>query len=311
MQPLYGRALLEWPLVVAVIAVFGTGAFALFCTPSSEAQSEAVVSALSPIWRGLAAVAVLISPFVLLDLTAEMAAVSWWAAIPLLPKVMTDTHVGRVWTCFMPATVLLLASTFLPQRHSCRTIVLLTLATLLLLFDALSSHATDKGWTTVAVYFVHEIAAGLWLGALLGLWIVARHGQASTQWVEYTARRVSQLAAWCVLVVALTGGYVAYEALGLHIDRLLLSDYGRILIAKVTVFGIVLALGAYNRYWLVPQVRSALTRETLLRNVGVESLILLVGVLALASLLANTPPVHNHAGQMLSEFTSNLLDTPR
>jgi di/tricarboxylate transporter len=114
---------------------------------------------------------------------------------------------------------------------------------------------------------------------------------------------VSRLAAWCVLVVALTGGYSAYEALGWHIDRLLLSEYGRILVAKVVVFGVVLALGAYNRYWLVPQVGTLRTRETLLYNVGVESVILLVGVLALASLLANTPPVDHHAEQAHSTFT--------
>src|SRR6266545_881380 len=88
-----------------------------------------------------------------------------------MPAVMTDTHVGRVWACFMPATVLLLAVAFLRQRHSFRTIVLLGSAPLLLLFDALSSHATDRELMAVAVYFVHEIAAGLWIGALLGLWI--------------------------------------------------------------------------------------------------------------------------------------------
>ena len=311
MPPLYGRALLEWPLVLALITVFGTGAFAQFFTPSSAAYSEAVMSALSPLWRGLAVVAVLISPLVLLDITAEMAAVSWWAAIPLMPKVMTDTHVGRVWTCFLPATVLLLVSTFLPRRYARRTRALLTLTTPLLFLNALSSHAIDKGWTTVAVYFIHEIAAGLWVGALLGLWLVARHEQIPNQWVEDAARRVSQLAAWCVLAIALSGTYVAYGALGLHIDALLLSDYGRILTIKVAVFGIVLMFGAYNRYRLVPQVKSPPTHATLLRNVGVESLILLVGVLALATLLANTPPVHNHTGQELSDFTPNLPDTPK
>ena len=88
----------------------------------------------------------------------------------------------------------------------------------------------------------------------------------------------------------------AYDALGLPLSQLLFSAYGRTLIAKVVVFGIVLMLGAYNRYWLVPEVRSPRSHEALLRNVGVESLILLVGVLALASLLANTPPEHNHIG---------------
>jgi putative copper export protein len=296
MSPLYGRALLEWPLVLAVITVFGTVAFTLFCAPSGDAHSEAVVVALSPLWRVLAVLALLIAPLVLLDITAEMATVSWWEAIPLMRAVMTDTHVGQVWACFMPATVLLLAGTFLPQQHSFSTIVLLALATLLLLFDALSSHATDKGLLAVAVYFVHEIAAGLWIGALLGLWMVARRGQVPERWVEDAARRVSKLAAWCVLAVVLTGTYTAYDALGLRISSLLLSAYGRTLIAKVGVFGVVLALGAYNRYWLVPEVKAPRSRAALLRNVGVESLILLVGVLALASLLANTPPAHNHTG---------------
>src|SRR5262245_7612026 len=215
MHPLYGRALLEWPFVLAVISVFGTIAFALFFAPSDDAHGEAVVTVLSPLWRGLAVMAVSIAPFVLLDITAEMAAVSWWEAIPLLPAVMTDTHVGRMWACYMPATVLLLASAFFPQRCSFRTIVLLALATLLLLFDALSSHATDKGWIAVAVYFVHEIAVGLWIGALLGLWIVAKRGKPPEHWVEDTARRVSKLAAWCVLAIMLTGAYTAYDALGL------------------------------------------------------------------------------------------------
>lgn len=294
MHPLYGRALLEWPLVLAMLTVFGTGAFALFCAPSDDAHSEAAASALSPLWRGLAVVAVLLAPLVLLDITAAMAAVPWGKAIPLLPTVMTDTHVGRVWAGFLPATGLLLAGAFLPQRHSVRPIILFALAMPLLLLNALSSHATDKGLLAVAVYFIHESAAGLWLGALLGLWVVARRGQASERWVADAARRVSHLAAWCVLAVVLTGAYTAYDALGVNLSQLLFSAYGRTLIAKVIIFGIVLALGIYNRYWLVPEVKAPMSREALLRNVGVESLILLVGVLALASLLANTPPAHNH-----------------
>src|SRR5437867_2988168 len=109
MHPLYGRALLEWPLVLAMLTVFGTGVFALFCAPSGDAYNDATVRALSPLWRGLAVVAVLVAPIVLLDSTAEMAAVSWWEAISLVPDVTIHTHVGRVWAGFMLATVLLLA----------------------------------------------------------------------------------------------------------------------------------------------------------------------------------------------------------
>jgi putative copper export protein len=296
MHPLYGRALLEWPLVLAVLVVFGTAAFALFCAPSDDAHGGAVVRALSPLWRGLAVVVVLILPLVLFDITAEMAAVSWGKAIPLMPAVMLHTHVGRVWAGCLPATGLLLAGAFLPRWQAVRPIVLSVPATLLLLCDALASHAVDRGLLAVAVYFIHESAAGLWLGALLGLWMVAKRGKVPERWAEHAARRVSQLAAWCVLALVLTGAYTAYETLGLNIPRLLFSAYGRILIAKVTIFATVLALGAYNRYRLVPEVKTATSRVALLRNVGLESLILLVGVLALASLLANTPPAHNHTG---------------
>jgi hypothetical protein len=37
------------------------------------------------------------------------------------------------------------------------------------LLQALLSHAIDKGTLPVAVYFFHEIAVALWVGALLGL----------------------------------------------------------------------------------------------------------------------------------------------
>ena len=294
MAPLYGRALLEWPLMLAVLTIFGTGAFALFFAPSSDSHGEAVVSVLSPLWRVLAGVSLLIAPFVILDIAAEMAAVSWREAIPMLPKVMIDTHVGRVWVSFMSTTVLLVVNAFFLQRHSFRTVGVLTLPTLLLFFIALASHATDKGSMAVAVYFVHEIAVGLWIGALLGLWMVARSGQVSEHWVKEAARRVSKIAAGCVLAVVLTGVYTTYEVLGMNVSLLLFSVYGRILSVKIILFGCVLALGAYNRYRLVPEVRVPRSRSALLRNVGIESLILLVGVLALAALLANTPPAHNH-----------------
>jgi hypothetical protein len=43
-------------------------------------------------------------------------------------------------------------------------------------------------------------------------------------------------------------------------------------------FAAVLAIGGYNRYWLVPQVSDSTARDGRLRNVGVESVILLFAV---------------------------------
>jgi putative copper export protein len=63
------------------------------------------------------------------------------------------------------------------------------------------------------------------------------------------------------------------------------------LVEKVCAAMHVLLIGAYNRYYLMPAVSETSAQETLLRNVGLESL-LLIGVLGLAALLANTPPAH-------------------
>jgi hypothetical protein len=59
----------------------------------------------------------------------------------------------------------------------------------LLFLRALLIHAIDKGVFEVTVYFLREVA-GLWVGALLVLWIVARRGNAPDVWIEDAARRV-------------------------------------------------------------------------------------------------------------------------
>ncbi len=286
------RTLLAWPLVVTTVVIFGTAAFVLLSTGGGRYDLTVVVPPLLSVWRLFALVTCLVSPFVLLDVTAEMATVSWAGALPLVPEVLAETHAGRVWECFLPVALLLLLAGYLPIPQSIKVSMLFVLAGVLLFLQALLSHAIDKGRLAVTAYFLHEVAAGLWIGALLALWIVARRGNASGLWVQKAARRVSKLAFWSVLVLVISGIYAAYNGLGFDLYHLLFSAYGRTLIAKVVVFLMVLAIGGYNRYWLVPKVTASIARDRLLRNVGVESVILLFGVLGLAALLANTPPAH-------------------
>jgi putative copper resistance protein D len=160
------------------------------------------------------------------------------------------------------------------------------------------------------LYFLHEVAAGLWVGALLVLWIVARRGNAPKVWIEDAARRVSKVAVWSVLAIVISGIYTAYNGLGFDLYHLLFSAYGRTLIAKVAVFAAVLAIGGYNRYWLVPQVNDSTARDGLLRNVGVEWVILLFAVLGLASLLANTPPAHGPGGHAAHSMMAMFFGEP-
>jgi putative copper resistance protein D len=290
------RALLVWPLAVALLTTFGTAGFVLLSTRDGAFDLGAAAASLLTLWRLLAAVIFLVSPLVLLNVTADMAGVSWRGAVGLLPQVLAETHAGRVFEWFLPITLVLLLSACIPLPQPVRTTMFFVLTGVLLFLQAQLSHAIDKGSVAVAVYFLHEIAVGAWIGALLALWGVAGRGNPSDLWVQHAARLVSRLALWSVITLVITGTYTAYNGVGFDLYRLLFSAYGRTLIAKVIVFAGVLAIGAYNRYWLVPNVGDLAVRNTLLRNVQIESVILLLAVVGLASLLANTPPAHGMGG---------------
>jgi putative copper export protein len=304
------RALLVWPLAVSVVTIFGSASFVLLSASERVFGLRGAAASLVNLWRLLAAVIFFTSPLVLLNMTADMAGVSWTSAVDFVPQVLAGTHAGRVFQCFLPIAFVLLLGAYVPFPQSIRTTMLCLLTGVLLLLQALLSHAIDKGTLAVAVYFLHEIAVGLWVGALLALWMVARYGNPPDVWVEHAARRVSKLAFWSVIVLVVTGMYTAYNGLGFDLFHLLFSAYGRTLIAKVIVFMGIVAIGAYNRYWLVPNIGDPGARKILLRNVQLEFVILLFAVVGLATLLANTPPAHGMRGHAGHAMMAMIMSGP-
>jgi copper resistance protein D len=291
-SPIAQRALVAWPLMAAQMLVFGSAAFELAIAPA-DAGDRRLQMAFTPWWRVLSLVVLALSPLGLLVATSNMAGVALGKAFPLLTEVMAETHIGRMWAWRLGVAVLLVIAAWVPAQWLIRTTAIFALTAVLLLLGSLSSHAIDKGATAVAIYLLHEMATGLWIGALLGLRLGFARSNRDDRWVQRTAPRVSRVAWWCVAVLAATGIYNAYDALGLSLDHLLYSAYGRILLFKVALFGMALGIAGYNRYRLVPAVEDARARGLLLRNVTVET-VLLVGVLGVAALLANTPPAHHH-----------------
>lgn len=280
-----------WPLLVAETLIFGTTAFCLLLAPATDLRDK-VVHAFESSWRSLALLASVFSPLTLLVSTADMAGVSLRAAISVLPQVVRETHLGHIWSWSFPATVLLLVVSWLPIRGVIRTSLLSLLAALLLLSGSLLSHAIDKGALAVSIYFIHQIAAALWLGAIVGIWFGVVRGGLGADWVRQTAPRVSRAAGWCVAILLLSGVYSAYSILGPDPSRLLDTAYGRTLLVKIGAATPVLLLGADNRYRLMATIGRESSRKTLLRNVSIESGVLIL-ILGLADLLANTPPPHH------------------
>ena len=170
-----------------------------------------------------------------------------------------------------------------------RSLLLVILCATLFLLGSLKSHAIDFGATAVVVRFVHALASGAWAGSLFAYWVGARLHNSDDRVSVEAAKMLSRQAAWSVSILIVSGIFIAYEGLGHSLYHLLYSSYGRVLSLKVEVFALILMIGAYNRFYLIPVLDQPSARRTLLRAVGAESL-MIVGVIGLAALLSNTPP---------------------
>ncbi|MFE8583652.1 copper homeostasis membrane protein CopD [Sphingomonas sp. NCPPB 2930] len=109
------------------------------------------------------------------------------------------------------------------------------------------------GWIHLGADIVHMLAVGAWIGALivfLGL-VVRREPDH-----EAAARALAGFAGVGSVIVATilaTGLVNAAMLIGVDgITRLPQSLYGRLMIAKLALFGAMLMLASANRYWLTP-----------------------------------------------------------
>ncbi len=286
------RALLVWPALAAQILTFGTTAFALSLGAERTGGRDQLIESLLPLWRELALLDLAISPFTFIAIAAGMADLTWRQTLPFVLDIIRETHAGRVWQWRIIVVALFVIAAWLPARRLATTFALFAISALLLFFESLTSHAIDKGSVAVIVYFIHEAAAALWIGAILSLRLGAGQGRFEDVWLERTAPWVSRLAGWTVTALLLSGLYSAYNALGAEPERLIYAAYGRTLVVKIGAASVVLCIGAYNRFLLIPHVGAPPARYALLRNVAVESL-LLIGIIGIAALLASTPPAHH------------------
>ncbi len=116
---------------------------------------------------------------------------------------------------------------------------------------------------------VHVTALSIWIGGLFGLVRVLRQNPSRR---GALLSRFSRLAAGTLVVTVAAGVGLAVSRLGAP-SELWATSYGRILVAKVLVFAVVVALGASNRL-AITRDRDLTTSSTLqrLRRVGVWEL---------------------------------------
>lgn len=176
---------------------------------------------------------------------------------------------------------------------------------------ALAGHSRTFGpsWLVLSYQLLHVVTAAVWFGGLIGLWTVlagagrqvsAGPGAAAVQAPALTpaqagavVSRFSTAAAASVSMLAMAGVILGWRIVGSW-DALFGTTYGVTLLVKAGMALVVVAVAAFNRYRLLPQLEGATQWRMLRRTVGVEAAVL-VAVLAVTGFLVNQSPREDQA----------------
>jgi copper resistance protein D len=146
------------------------------------------------------------------------------------------------------------------------------------------AHSLSPNAIPILLLSVHLLGVAFWLGALLPLLIVARDGDLSR--MAAAASRFGAAAIFVVGVLMAAGTALLWMLLG-NVTALWGSTYGRYVMLKLAFVACLLALAAFNKLRLTPQLRGGDVRaaRSLRTSIRLE---LLSGMLILAVTAAFT-----------------------
>ena len=117
----------------------------------------------------------------------------------------------------------------------------------LMLTPGLAGHASSGRWVALAIPAdaLHLLAVGLWLGGLVLLAAALLPG-ASVEELRRVLPKYSRQAFLCIAVIVVTGSFQAFRQIG-SFEELRSTDYGRLFVVKLLVFGALLIVAAFSR----------------------------------------------------------------
>ncbi len=227
-----------------------------------------------------------------------------------LTTLLADTRFGQVWL-WRALLLIIVAMTFLSASRASAWLRLIA-ASLMLVAVAWVGHAGARtgavGWLQVSADMAHLLAAGLWLGSLPALAIMLASQLPASLCVAAT-RRFSTFGMIAVVALLASGAFNTY-LLTDSIVALPETTYGQLVLLKVSLFIVMLAFAAINKWHWTPKLPArpamgAIRRHSLIEaGLGVAVLIV-VGVLGTLP-----PPLHRHvdASASLDEAFVHIHD---
>lgn len=122
------------------------------------------------------------------------------------------------------------------------------------------------GWLHVVANMLHLLAAGAWIGAIVGLlaMVVRARRRPSPARLEQGWSALAGFARTGTLlvgVILLTGVINVWAIIGpANFPTLPATRYGQLLLIKLVLFAAMLALASYNRFGHVPRLRETIDR---------------------------------------------------
>jgi copper transport protein len=178
-----------------------------------------------------------------------------------------------------------------------RRVMMLVGAAVALLSPTLVGHTRSYQPTALllAADVVHLLAAATWLGGLVGLVLTMRSLAARELLAATTLARFSALAGSLLFAVALAGTVLGWRILGAW-SGFVDTRYGLLLLVKIGLALAVAAVGAWNRFVVLPRVRDAAgfddrtrTAGSVSRTMAVEASLIVV-LLGVTGFLVNASP---------------------
>jgi copper resistance protein D len=282
---------------IIALGVLGPSASADLCEVERRLFRLAVWSLLAALLSALLWFWLEVANMSGLPLASAFSATAW-------RTVLFQTEFGRVWQLrfgLIAVTFVLTVSRFAKEKaRRAAMLILWFLSVVLLISLACISHAASAGIQPLGLLgdALHLTAAGAWIGGLAPLAIFLTRAGVCLSLGKRAARvveRFSMLSLCCVSVLAVSGISNGWLLVG-SIHGLFTTPYGRLLLFKLTLFGILVGFGARNRFLVKAKLRRVPAVSDLLpqlrRNVICEAC-LGAAVVVIVACLGVTPPARH------------------
>lgn len=227
----------------------------------------------------------------LVAILADGAGRSVYDALALVTEAAPDTRTGQLALVRVGLGLATAVAALVPVvwRRLPGLVLALAGATAVVTTVAGHSWTAPDRLVAVASDLAHLGAVSVWVGGLVALLAVLPLLASDDR--AHLATRFSAMALVAVVVVAVSGTVSGWQQVR-TLDGLTSTSYGRLLLAKVAGFAVLVVLGWANRARLVPLVRR--TVAPLRRSLRIELAVAAV-VLALTAALVHQPPARTSA----------------